>query len=273
VTATALLLAGCGLAALGTPGTASRRLSALAVARREDLAGPPAPGGLLGAVRADRRLVGAAIVGALSSVAWLLAGPVPAVLLALCGLVARRCLQWLAAERDADRAELELLAMVGALAEEYQAGATVSAAFAAASATAGRYREPMRHAASLASDGADVTPALASDAGLAPLAVACAAAGRNGLSLAAVLDGVRADLLSDRQTRRAVRTALTGPRTSALLLATLPAVGLLMGAAMGANPQRVLLHTPAGLGALAAGAALDVAGVVWTLLLTRRALA
>jgi tight adherence protein B len=41
---------------------------------------------------------------------------------------------------------------------------------------------------------------------------------------------------------------------------------------MGAHPERVLLRTTAGLAALSAGVVLDLAGLAWTLALTRRAL-
>jgi hypothetical protein len=44
-----------------------------------------------------------------------------------------------------------------------------------------------------------------------------------------------------------------------------------MGAAIGADPARTLLHTRVGLVALAVGVALDLAGLVSTVVLTRRA--
>jgi tight adherence protein B len=55
------------------------------------------------------------------------------------------------------------------------------------------------------------------------------------------------------------------------MLAALPALGLLLGTAMGADPLRVLLHTGAGLGCLLAGAALEGAGLWWALGIVRRA--
>jgi hypothetical protein len=44
----------------------------------------------------------------------------------------------------------------------------------------------------------------------------------------------------------------------------LPAVGLLLAAALGADPLQVLLHTPLGLVCLVAGVGLDALGGLWT---------
>jgi tight adherence protein B len=179
----------------------------------------------------------------------------------------------LRAERYREQDRAELAATVGALRDEYAAGATIAAAFAAAAALPGRGQAAMGRAAALARQGVEVTPALATEPQLASLAVACDLAGRNGAPLARTLTGVHAELVADQRAARAVRTALAGPRSSALLLSGLPLIGLAMGSAMGAAPQRVLLHTGAGRAALVVGTALDLAGLAWTLALSRRALA
>jgi|GEM_PF-3040795 len=179
----------------------------------------------------------------------------------------------LRAERTRERHRAELAATVGALRDEYAAGATIAAAFAAAAALPGRCQAAMARAAALARQGAEVTPALAGEPRLASLAVACDLAGRNGAPLARALAGVHAELVADQRAARAVRTALAGPRSSALLLSGLPLIGLAMGSAMGAAPQRVLLHTGAGRAALVVGVTLNLAGLAWTLALSRRALA
>jgi tight adherence protein B len=89
--------------------------------------------------------------------------------------------------------------------------------------------------------------------------------------LTATLVGVRADIAADRAVHRTVAAALAAPRSSAFLLSGLPLVGLGLGAAMGANPLRVLLHTSYGAALLVAGLAFDLVGLAWTLTLTRRA--
>lgn len=121
----------------------------------------------------------------------------------------------------------------------------------------------------MASYGAAPDRALAAEPALARLGVACALVNRTGASFTGLLAGIRADLAADRATRRAVAAAVAGPRASAMLLSVLPIVGLAMGTAMGAQPGRTLLHTPIGLAALSAGVLLDLAGLVWTLRLTR----
>ena len=55
------------------------------------------------------------------------------------------------------------------------------------------------------------------------------------------------------------------------MLAGLPALGLLLGAALGADPLHVLLHTGPGLGCLLIGGLLEGAGLWWALRIVRGA--
>jgi tight adherence protein B len=235
-----LTLALLGVALLLTPGptVAARRLAWLAASRNQ--LAPSAPGGPAASARSG----------------WLPAG----------------WARLVRAERDGDRCRAELAAIVAVLRDEYAAGATIAAAFSAAAALPGRFRPAMGRSAALARDGREVAPALAAEPRLAALAVACDLAGRNGAPLGRSLAGVYAELAADQRTSRAVRTALAGPRSSALLLAGLPLLGLAMGSAMGSRPQQVLLRTGAGRLVLVVGAALELAGLAWTLALSRRAL-
>ncbi len=182
-----------------------------------------------------------------------------------------RCARLLRPERDRQRRRDELAAILTVLRGEYAAGATVAAAFTSATAVSATYRAAIAGAAALARDGHDVAAALRAEDSLASLAVACGMAGRSGVPLARALAGAQADLAADQRTCRAVRAALAGPRSSALLLSGLPLLGLAMGVAMGAQPQRLLAHTGAGRLALLAGVSLDLAGLAWTVALSRRA--
>lgn len=270
-----LLAASFGLAP--APVSARRRLSWLAATRWGGRARDQHVDPKLWAALAWRALAGsrwsAAWVGLfLGLAAGLAAGLLPALLAAVAGSGLARGTRLVGAERDGERRRDELAATVAALHDEYAAGATVAAAFAAAAPSAGRFEAAVRGAAVLAGQGDDVADALRAEDGLARLAVACDLVGRSGASLGRLLAGLRTELAADRQTHRTVRTALAGPRSSALLLAGLPVIGVVMGAAMGADPVRVLLHTTAGQLALAAGVMLDVAGLSWTLALSRRAL-
>jgi len=85
-----------------------------------------------------------------------------------------------------------------------------------------------------------------------------------GAPIASVLDHVAEDLRAHRRRSQQIAAQLAGPRATAVLLSLLPVLGLVLGAAMGAHPIRVLLGTPPGQLALLAGVCLDAAGVVWT---------
>ncbi|MFW5415540.1 type II secretion system F family protein [Nocardiopsis sp. CNT-189] len=109
-------------------------------------------------------------------------------------------------------------------------------------------------------------------AGMARLAVCWAVAARSGAGLAGVAERLAAALDLEEGRRRELSAQLAGPRTTALLLAVLPAAGLGMAGAMGGGPVAFLFTTPAGLGCLAAGAALDAAGLYWVHRMVRRSL-
>jgi tight adherence protein B len=93
----------------------------------------------------------------------------------------------------------------------------------------------------------------------------------SGAGLAEGLDRVAEGLRAERALRDSVRTELAGPRSTAVLLALLPVFGLALGAALGADPMQVLLHTTSGLVCLVAGAALEYAGLAWTARIARAA--
>lgn len=140
-----------------------------------------------------------------------------------------------------------------------------------------RERSDMEAVAMLRSElsaGAALEQALAGVpdvASLPAVAAALTVVRATGAPAANVLARVEADLAAEAGRRRAVTTALAGPRASAGLLATLPLFGLALGLAMGARPQAVLLGSPGGRLLLLAGVGLDVLGVGWTARLAARA--
>ncbi|WP_020669705.1 type II secretion system F family protein [Amycolatopsis nigrescens] len=87
---------------------------------------------------------------------------------------------------------------------------------------------------------------------------------RHGLPMAEVLDAVRRDLVAAVRLTARTRAAMAGPRSSAVVLALLPALGLLLGEAMGAMPFRVLTGTAPGQVLLVLGCALVCAGMTWS---------
>ena len=259
----AAALLGVALLLIPAPDPDVRRLALLAGSR---LAGPAQarpvawrPPGRWG--------LGAAGVTAVVGVS---AGPLPAAIALAACAGALCCRRMLAAEHDADRARGELIEAVGAVADEYRAGATAAGAYASAATAGGRFAGALAEAGASAAQGLSPERALGAVPALAPLAIASALAERTGASLAEVLAGVRSELLDERATRRAVATAVAGPRGSALMLTGLPVLGIVMGGAIGAHPVAVLLHTPIGLVLLGLGVLLDLTGLMWTLALTRQ---
>ncbi|MDX6742561.1 type II secretion system protein [Actinocorallia sp. A-T 12471] len=97
------------------------------------------------------------------------------------------------------------------------------------------------------------------------LLAACWSIGvERGAAFAPVVDGLAGALRDDRNHRAAVRAQLAGARTTARLLAVLPALGLAMSWSLGADPLSFLFTTLPGLACLAAALALDAAGLAWT---------
>lgn len=91
---------------------------------------------------------------------------------------------------------------------------------------------------------------------------------RHGLPLVDLLDAVRRDLAAGARFITRAEATMAGPRASALVLAGLPGLGVLLGEGIGAAPLHVLTGTVAGQVLLVAGAALILAGVAWSTRLT-----
>jgi tight adherence protein B len=169
----------------------------------------------------------------------------------------------------------QLLVAVRLLVAELDAGARPAAALAAAAAACPAYAHAFGAAAAAARAGGPAGAALLlaaeASAELEPLGQAWRVAESAGTGLRGVLGRVAGDLGARADQERAVAVALAGPRTSALLLAGLPGIGIVLGIAMGAKPLGFLLDTPAGRMVCAAGVLLDALGVLWTQRLLLRA--
>jgi tight adherence protein B len=200
------------------------------------------------------------VVAAASSV---LAGVPPplagvAVVAALTLPYARRRLATARAARAAEEAVPEACRAVAA---ELRAGAPPPVALARAANDA---PEPLAGHLHRAAAAAQLgTGTVAWPPSLAPVAALWQVAADNGNGLADGLDRLAEALAADQRQRADVAAQLAGPRASAAVLAALPAFGLLLGAALGADPFRFLLGTPAGAACLVAGVALDAAGTLW----------
>lgn len=94
---------------------------------------------------------------------------------------------------------------------------------------------------------------------------------RSGASLGRTLSGVAESLESQLDAQAARDSALAGPRVTVRTLSWLPVLALGLGVLMGTDPISTLLTTRWGRIALTAGAALSIAGRLWTRTLMHRA--
>ncbi|MGW2490535.1 type II secretion system F family protein [Streptomyces sp. NPDC001606] len=178
-----------------------------------------------------------------------------------------------ARERQADA----VIGLCGALAGEVRAGRQPGEALLRAARDSGGLGEAQAAVVAAARFGGDVPGALAVAArqpgaeGLLGLAACWRVAVDQGAGLAAGLDRLDGALRAERDRRADLKAQLAGARATAVLLAALPALGLLLGAAMGADPLHVLLHTGAGFGCLAAGSLFEALGMWWAVRIMRAA--
>lgn len=153
-----------------------------------------------------------------------------------------------------------------AMADELRAGRLPTDAMLASIQSGGTL---VPYAAEAARCGRPVAPALMRDAeqpgseGLRLVAACWSVAEQHGGALATALDRVASTLRAQELARRRVALELAAPRATARLLAALPALGLVIGSASGANPLDVLVRTAWGWGLLGAGLLLDLAGLTW----------
>jgi tight adherence protein B len=86
----------------------------------------------------------------------------------------------------------------------------------------------------------------------------------SGCPLADVLARFAAQLEVEDDAEAARQTALAGPKATVSLLTWLPLMGLGLGIALGVDPLAILIGTPLGMAALAAGLGLTIAGRIWS---------
>ena len=205
-------------------------------------------------------------------------GPVVPLLAAAAAVVASRAVAGHRRRQGVVAERAGAVEALGALAAELAAGRTPQSALgAAASVAAGPAAAALRSAAAAAELGGDVPAALTapSTTSVAPtlraLAACWSVCAASGSGLAAAVQRLEEGLRAEQAQRRAVDGELAGPRATALMLSVLPAAGLLMAGALGADPLHVLLRTPLGVVCLLAGVGLDALGVLWTNRLVSRA--
>ncbi|MFB7465134.1 type II secretion system F family protein [Streptomyces sp. NPDC056224] len=185
----------------------------------------------------------------------------------------RRWLRTRARERARVARAAEVVALCGAAAGELRAGAqpgqALTAAIRRAAPGPGGPGAVEAGVLAAAAFGGDVPGALRQAArepgaeGLAGMAACWRVSVDGGAGLAAGLDRLEGALRAERDRQESLGAQLAGARSTTVVLALLPLVGLVIGTGLGADPLRVLLHTPMGWGCLVAGGVLETLGLLW----------
>lgn len=121
-------------------------------------------------------------------------------------------------------------------------------------------------AVAAARTGADVAVALrreASSSLVRGVAACWEVAQGSGAGLATSLGTLAESARETERVRGELRAGLAEPRATALVLAALPALGLLLGTMLGAQPLGWLLGSPMGIAVLAGGLGLEAVGTWW----------
>ncbi|MGW6977956.1 type II secretion system F family protein [Streptomyces sp. NPDC054932] len=185
----------------------------------------------------------------------------------------RRWLRVRARERARAERAAEVVALCGAVVGELRAGAQPGQALTAAMRRTavgpggpGAAEAGVLAAAAFGGDVADALRQAAREPGadgLAGMAACWRVSVDGGAGLAAGLERLEGALRAERDRQQTLRAQLAGARSTVVVLALLPVVGLLIGTGLGADPLRVLLHTPMGWGCLVAGGVLEALGLLW----------
>ncbi len=163
---------------------------------------------------------------------------------------------------------------------ELRIGAHPVAAFeVAAGEVDGPVAGSLRAVAARARLGADVAAGLRSfaESSLMPghwerLALFWRLAQAHGLAIATLMRAAHRDIVERERFSARVDAGMAGARATAAVLAGLPVLGIGLGQLIGADPLRFLLSGGAGGWLLVAGVMLACCGLLWSDLITGRAL-
>jgi tight adherence protein B len=181
---------------------------------------------------------------------------------------------WLLRSHTAEQTRRGLIELADALSAELGAGAAPREALWRAARDEPRFAAVAAAARSPAGSVVSALNDLAAGPGgesAADLAMAWAVCETSGGRLAAPVARLSGGWRDEEQVRREVNAQLAGPRATAVLLSGLPVLGMAMGAALGADPLALLRRPSMALVVLLPGLLLEVAGLLWTARITRRA--
>ncbi len=175
--------------------------------------------------------------------------------------------------RSLRRSEGEALAAaLEVLVGELRVGAhPVQAVAAAAGESTGAVRTSLQGLFTRARLGADVVSGLRAAAATSAvpvywerLAVCWRLAAEHGLAMSELMQTARRDIIDRQRFGDRVEAGLAGARATAAILAALPALGVLLGQLVGADPVGFLLGGGSGGWLLLAGGSLIGAGLAWS---------
>ncbi|MCV7146240.1 type II secretion system F family protein [Mycobacterium riyadhense] len=234
------------------------------------------------AVRRPQPLPDSRWVACLGACVWIgavLVLPLTTVLAAMvvgatAGLRYRRCRR--SRRRTAEGRALE--SALDVLVGELRVGAHPVRAFAiAADETDGPVAAALRAVAARARLGADVSAGLRAAARSSALpahwerlAVCWQLAHDHGLAIAALMRAAQRDIAERQRFSAKVASGMAGARATAVILAGLPLLGILLGQLIGAQPLSFLLSGHAGGWLLVVGLALACGGLLWSDRITDR---
>ncbi|WP_405907367.1 MULTISPECIES: type II secretion system F family protein [unclassified Streptomyces] len=275
----AMVCAGAAAWLMGGWNSGARRARLLVAGGGVVGAGPPPwEKALVGwrRLRGRLRAEGWSVVAGL--VVALIGASVVPLFLGLAGVpLLRRVRRAAEARRELEQRGDAVIALCGALAGEVRAGRQPGEALLRAARDSAGLGEAQALVLAAARFGGDVPGALTDAArqpgadGLVGLAACWRVAVDRGAGLAAGLDRLEGALRAERDQRADLRAQLAGSRSTAVMLAGLPVLGLLLGTALGADPLHVLLHTGPGLACLLIGGVLEGVGLWWAMRIVRGA--
>jgi tight adherence protein B len=187
-----------------------------------------------------------------------------------------RARPWLFRGRAAEQHRIALIELADAVCAELRSGAAPREALCRATRDEPRFAAVAAVARSPAGDVVSTLHELATlpgGAAAADLATAWAVCEVTGGRMAPAVARLGVGWRDEEQVRREVSAQLAGPRATAVLLAGLPFVGLAMGAALGADPIATMRQPSLLLAVAVPGLLLELAGLLWTARITRRAAA
>jgi tight adherence protein B len=200
-------------------------------------------------VRLDRPAAWLTVAACAAVLGLLLAGAVAAILASGYAAVAARWLGRRERRRATELARGRVLDSIGSLAADLRAGLPP---------------HPSDTSTMDATSGA-------SDPLSTRVLAAVSLAESTGAPLADLIERIEADARASDRAAAAAEAQRAGARATTLLLAGLPAAGIALGHAIGADPLRVLLHTPIGAACALAALALQLTGLAWSARLARPA--